>query len=271
MSSFADRTALFRQLHADGLLLIANAWDAGSARVTESLGVRAVATTSAGVAWAHGYADGDQLPVPRLLDTVADIVRVIDSPLTVDIEGGYSPEPAAVAATVLQLVRLGASGINLEDGDRDPGPLAAKIAAIRRACREAGVDVFINARTDVYLRQWEASGEACVQASLQRAAIYREAGADGIFVPGVVAAGEIEAIARQAGLPLNVLWRANLPDQATLQGLGVRRLSAGSDLAQAMAGQLRARTTAFLVGQPPLSVDPLAMGYGDLNALFPAG
>lgn len=268
MPTISERTALFRQLHADGLLLLANAWDAGTARLIESLGASACATTSAGLAWAQGYADGDHLPVSRLFDSVATIARVLHTPLTIDIEGGYSDDPDTVADTVLRLVQQGVSGINLEDGGSDPGLLCDKIARIRARCREAGVDVFINARTDVYLRRLAPAGADSVRETLERAARYREAGADGLFVPGAVEENEIAAIADAAQLPLNLLWRAALPDRARLLRVGVRRLSAGSALAESVAGHLRARTQAFLGQGPGLTADPQAMGYGELNALF---
>lgn len=268
MPTTPERTAQFRQLHADGLLLLANAWDAGSARLIESLGARACATTSAGLAWSQGYPDGDHLPVSRLLDSVAAIARMLRTPLTVDIEGGYSDEPDTVADAVLQLVHQGVSGINLEDGGGAPGLLCDKVSRIRERCRDAGVDVFVNVRTDVYLRRLAPPGTDSVTETLQRAAQYRLAGADGLFVPGVVEETEIAAIADGAGLPLNILWRAALPDRARLLQLGVRRLSAGSVLAESVAGHLRHQVRAFLGEGPGLSADPRAMAYGELNALF---
>src|SRR4051812_20595100 len=112
-----DHAKTFRQLHSGpGLLLLANCWDAGSGRVLESLGAPALATTSAGVAWSNGYPDGDALPVAQLVASVRAITRVIRVPLTVDIEAGYSSDPAAVADTVAALMDVGAVGINLEDG-----------------------------------------------------------------------------------------------------------------------------------------------------------
>jgi hypothetical protein len=148
----------FRRLHQDGLLILANAWDAGSARLIESLGAPAIATTSAGVAWAHGYADGDLLPVPLLLATVHDIARVNRVPLTVDCEGGYSSDPAAVGETIAAVVEAGGVGINLEDGSGPPDLLCAKIEHIKRAVARRGADVFVNARTDVYLRSLAPAG-----------------------------------------------------------------------------------------------------------------
>src|SRR3954470_17906873 len=111
----------FHALHrGPELLLLANAWDAGSARLIESLGARAVATTSAGVAWAHGFPDGDALPVEHLAATVRSVTRVIRVPLTVDIEGGYAGDAAAVGEVVARVVEAGAVGINIEDGAGKP-------------------------------------------------------------------------------------------------------------------------------------------------------
>ena len=103
--------AAFRQMHQEGILVLANAWDAGTARLIESLGAKAIATTSAGVAWANGYADGDLLPIPRLLSTVSGILDAIRVPLTVDIEGGYSDDPTAVAELAARLAGMGVAGM----------------------------------------------------------------------------------------------------------------------------------------------------------------
>jgi 2-methylisocitrate lyase-like PEP mutase family enzyme len=259
--------ARFRALHQHGLLRLANAWDAGTARLIEHLGAPAVATTSAGLAWAQGYPDGDALDVEALLHAVAGIARVIDVPLTVDVEGGYSDDPASVAETVLRVVQAGAAGINLEDGAGDPALLAAKIRAIRDACAAHGVDVFINARTDVYLRGLAAE-DARIDETLARAERYREAGTDGLFVPGLVDADAIRAIAARAGLPLNVMLRPQLQDLAALEALGVRRISTGSALAESMYGRLAAQVGTFLRADSTALPDPQAMGYGAINGLF---
>lgn len=260
-------TAAFRSLHHDGILLLANAWDAGTARLIESLGAKAIATTSAGMAWLHGYADGDRLPVPRLLDTVSAILETIRIPLTVDIEGGYSDDPGAVGELVAQLAAMGIAGLNLEDGTAPPDGLCAKIEAIRRACADNGTDVFINARTDVYLRGL-VPPENRVEETLARAALYRAAGADGLFVPGITDRTEIAAIAGEAQLPLNVLARAGLPGAAELQSWGVRRLSAGPYLAGSAYRLIASLATGFLHDglSSPLLAE--AMPYAELNQLF---
>lgn len=259
--------ARFRALHTRGLLRLANAWDAGTARLIEHLGAPAVATTSAGLAWAQGYPDGDALDVDALLHAVAGIARVIEVPLTVDVEGGYADHPDTVAGIVLRVVHAGAAGINLEDGAGDPAVLAAKIRAIRQACTAQGVDVFINARTDVYLRGLAEDGMR-VDETLRRAAAYREAGADGLFVPGLVDADAIRAIAADCGLPLNVMLRPQLQDLAALEALGVRRVSTGSALAESMYGRLATQVGTFLRDDRTALPDPQAMGYGTVNGLF---
>ncbi|MDI6623729.1 MAG: isocitrate lyase/phosphoenolpyruvate mutase family protein, partial [Brevundimonas sp.] len=140
----------FRDLHRSGLLILPNAWDGGSAALMRSLGAKAIATTSAGVAWALGWPDGDALPVERVVQATRDVVRAAQGlPVSVDFEGGYSDDPAEVAASARTVVEAGAQGINIEDGGGAPEGLAAKIAAIRAA---VGPELFINARCDVWLR-----------------------------------------------------------------------------------------------------------------------
>src|ERR1700730_9807012 len=147
-----DLSRQFRRLHSGGLLLLPNAWDAGSARLIESCGAQAIATTSAGLAWAAGYADGGDLPPEVLLGAVRAIARVIRVPLTVDIEGGYSDRPEAVAGLVTAIVNAGAVGINIEDGADSPEFLSDKMVAVRRCAAGFAAKLFINVRTDVYLR-----------------------------------------------------------------------------------------------------------------------
>jgi 2-methylisocitrate lyase-like PEP mutase family enzyme len=267
-----DRSSadLFRHLHEEGLLILANAWDAGSARLIESLGAKAIATTSAGVAWSHGYPDGDALPVPLLVATVADIVRAVRVPVSVDVEGGYSDDPKEVAAHVGSVVRVGAAGINIEDGTGAPDRLCAKIERIKTAARDHGLDVFVNARTDVYLRAL-GGPEGRLEETVARAGRYREAGADGIFVPGLTDAGAIRAIAAAVPLPLNVLARPGLPPAADLPALGVRRLSAGAWLAEGALAFVAARATAFLRAGDSDAVAEGVMPYPEVNRLIGRG
>ncbi|MFZ4688617.1 MAG: isocitrate lyase/PEP mutase family protein [Polymorphobacter sp.] len=259
-----DLASQFRQLHAGlAILCLPNAWDVGSARLFESLGARAIALSSAGVAWSLGYPDGDALPVDLHLAVVAAVTAAVSVPVSVDIEDGYADDPAQVGDHVASFVAAGAVGINIEDGTGNPDLLAAKIDASRRP------GLFINARTDVSLRGLSPGTEHAE--TLRRAALYAAAGADCIFVPGVTDRDAISALARAIiaahGLPLNVLARAGLPDARTLEGLGVLRLSAGSAITQAVYGLARRLAADFVAGDSSALFSG-AMPYPEINALM---
>lgn len=262
-------TARFRELHdAQNLLLLPNAWDAGSARLTESLGAKAVATTSAGLAWSHGYPDGDALGRESLLSAVKEIARAISVPLSVDIEGGYSDDPGEVAELAATLAGLGVAGINLEDGTAEPSLLALKIQAIKERLDAEGSELFINARTDVYLRGL-ASGEAAVKEVVDRAETYRTAGMDGLFVPGLADPAAIQDIAAAVHpTPLNLMLVPSLAENSELYRWGVRRLSAGSAIAQASLHTTSHLTSAFLNGSAAELSSADSLDYGTLNGLF---
>lgn len=259
----------FRELHAPGrLLILPNAWDAGSARLIEDCGAEAIATTSAGLAWARGYADGGALPLPVLAGAVAEITRVVRIPVSADVEAGYSSDPAHVAEVVRRVIDAGAVGINLEDGADPPDLLCAKIDAARGAAARAGVALFINARTDTYLRGL-VPPERAVDASLERAARYRAAGCDGIFVPKVSASAEVRAlVGGVAPLPLNVLAWPGLAAAAELRAWGVRRLSAGSGIAAAALGTVRDLTIAFVRDGRSDDLFGAPIAYGTMNTLL---
>jgi 2-methylisocitrate lyase-like PEP mutase family enzyme len=258
----------FRKLHGGHeVLVLPNAWDAGSARLIESLGASAIATTSAGVAWSHGYPDGDALPLDLVLATAEEIARVVRVPLSIDLEGGYSDDPAQVGALATRVIDAGVVGINIEDGTGEPDLLAAKIGKVRASAARSGVELFVNARCDVYLAGI-ASDDAAIEEVLRRAAIYRDAGCDGLFVPCLTEAAAIRAIASGIQpLPLNVMLMPNLPDLNVLRDLGVRRLSCGSALAEAALGRARELAASFLVGNVEHIYEGAA-DYGANQALF---
>jgi len=259
--------ARFRAAHAPGrFLVLPNAWDVASARIAEDAGAEAIATSSAAVAWAHGYADGEHLPKARLLQLVGDIVRLAKVPVTADSEAGYSADVPEVAGFVMSLAKAGAVGINIEDGTLPPHLLVEKIKAIKQACTREGVDVYVNARTDVYLKTLVPK-EKALEETLARGRLYRDAGADGFFVPW---AGDIDAITRIAiaiDLPLNALTFRELPPVAALQDAGVRRLSAGAGLARAAYGATRRAALDLLVGGYA-AMDAEAEGCPNLNGLM---
>ncbi|HEY0650004.1 isocitrate lyase/phosphoenolpyruvate mutase family protein, partial [Phenylobacterium sp.] len=170
---------LFHQLHqGPDVLILPNAWDAASAAVVADAGAKAVATSSAAVAWTFGQADGDILAVDNTCAVVEAISRVVDTPVSCDFEGGFTDDLDQLAQNITRVLQAGAVGINFEDGSRDPNLHARKIAAARQAAEKAGVNLFINARTDVYLRQL-ATGDAAEAEAIRRGKLYREAGASG--------------------------------------------------------------------------------------------
>lgn len=219
---------LFRQLHqGPELLILPNAWDAASAATVADAGAKAIATSSAAVAWTFGQADGDILAVEDTCAVVSAVTRVTDLPVSCDFEGGFTDDLDQLSQNIARLIDAGAVGINFEDGSRDPGLHARKIAAARQAAEQKGVPLFINARTDVYLRQL-ATGDAAEAEAIKRGKLYASAGADGVFVPGAAEAGLIGRLAAAIPAPLNILAWPGAPDAAALRALGVRRLSAGT-------------------------------------------
>jgi len=260
------KAGTFADLHAGpDILVLPNAWDAASAAVMADAGAKAVATSSAAVAWAHGYPDGDLLPLPNLISTISAVVRVVDVPVTADIEGGYTDDLAKLADNIRAVVGAGAVGINLEDGTREPDLHARKIEAARKAAAAEGVDLFINARIDTYLKRLF-EGEAAEAESVKRAALYRGAGADGIFVPGPTDAALIGRLAAAIDAPLNVMLWGDLPSAQELQALGVRRLSSGGRPFAGVYAYLANSVKSYLADG--LAAPFLVDGLGNLNQRF---
>ncbi|GGN23686.1 isocitrate lyase/PEP mutase family protein [Streptomyces fuscichromogenes] len=268
-----DRALAFHALHVKGRpLVLPNAWDAVSARLAEDAGAAAVATTSAGLAWALGVADGDRLDREHALEAVGRVVATVRVPVSADIESGYARDPEGVADTVRAVLAVGAVGVNIEDalyGDEaGNGPLrsvagqAERIAAAREAADKEGVPLFVNARIDTFLR---AAGG--VDATLERAAAFRAAGADGIFVPGVVDRETVAVLVDGVDGPLNVLVGPGAPSVAELAALGVARISAGSGLVEAAHAAVR-RAARELLDAGTYGSLAGGLDYGELNALL---
>lgn len=223
----------FTALHIKGNpLMVYNAWDAGSAKAIVAAGAPVVGTSSWAIAAAHGFDDGEAIPfalVEQLVGRIADSTGV---PLTVDVEGGYSLDPQVCAEHVARLLDRGVVGINLEDrivGGAGLHPVdaqCARIAAIRVMADARGIALYINARTDVFFGAGIDAGEALDEAR-RRAAAYAQAGASGLFVPGLTELDTIAALAASIGLPLNVMTLPGLPDRQALAGAGVARISYG--------------------------------------------
>jgi 2-methylisocitrate lyase-like PEP mutase family enzyme len=256
-------SAAFRDLHRPGEpLLLPNAWDFASAAALVAAGFPAIGTTSLGVAAASGVPDGHGA---ARAETVAIAARLGRLPclLTVDIESGFSDDPGEVAALAEEVAAAGAVGVNLEDGQpggtlASPDQHARLIAAIKARVPY----LFVNARTDV---AWLALGKpAAIDQILARARAYRDAGADGIFVPGLAADADVEAVATAVELPLNVLFLPAQHTLARLAELGVARVSTGSLLFRVALGATVAAARAVAAGGP-LPAEPPT--YAEANGL----
>jgi 2-methylisocitrate lyase-like PEP mutase family enzyme len=222
-----EKAETFRKLHYSGkILVLLNAWDAASARIFETAGAPAVATTSSGLGAANGYPDGQHITHERLVDAVRRITRVIKVPLTVDLEQGYGKNAAEVVETVRAIADAGGIGMNIEDGMEPPALLADKIKGIREFAKSVGLPFFINARCDVFLRGI-GEKETRFDETMRRVKLYAEAGADSAFVPGLTDSATIDRVAKESPLPLNVMLSPGLPPVAELRALGVARLSIG--------------------------------------------
>jgi 2-methylisocitrate lyase-like PEP mutase family enzyme len=237
-----QQAELFHRLHAGPApLVLVNAWDAASARIVERAGAQAIGTTSAGMAWSMGHADGERMPVDELLAGCARICRVAGIPVTVDIERGFGDSTQAVCDLVRSLVGMGVVGINIEDGTlpgtrqlAPPEILCERIAALRKM----DARLFINARTDTYFVAND-DPAARHEDTLRRARLYAFAGADGIFVPGMAVLDEIAGLAAAVPLPVNVYaGHAKAPSIDVLAGAGARRISLGCGPLQAALGLL---------------------------------
>lgn len=266
MPARTQDAAVFHRLHED-FLILPNVWDAASAKLVERAGAKAIATSSAAVAWAHGYSDGHDLPIAKLTATIEEIARVVRAPVTCDAEGGYADEPKAVAENVRALIGAGAVGINLEDG-REPHELhLRKIEAARAAAVEAGVDLYINARTDVFVKQLVPPDEALSE-TIRRARAFKEAGASGLFVPFAMKPDDIKMIAAAVDLPLNIMAWPGVPDATALKALGARRLSAATWVFRAAASAAAEVAAGFLQTGDSAALSARAGDRTDFDALM---
>jgi 2-methylisocitrate lyase-like PEP mutase family enzyme len=187
------------------------------------------------LAWCHGYADREHLPTEVALSAAREILRVVSVPVSVDSEAGYSEDAAKVAEHVLALIYAGAAGINLEDGTEPPELLSTKIRATKQAAKARDVDIFINARCDVYLQNL-APDVRKLEESIRRGKLYAEAGADGLFMPGMSDLAQIRSVVNAIDLPVNILIMNTVPPIAELKAAGVRRVSAGALIGRAAYG-----------------------------------
>ena len=266
------RARLFREMHrGPALLVLANAWDAGSARVFEAAGMRAVGTGSAGVAFSHGYRDDERIPRDVMLRAIDEMVRAVAVPVTADILAGMGDSIDAVVATVREVIALGAAGVNIEDssdaGLLDVGEQTEKIRAVCDAVATSGVPIVVNARTDPYWLKMGSEAER-LRASIERANRYREAGAHCLFVPGAVDRATLQTLVAEIDGPLNVLAMPGCPPRAELEALGVRRVSLGSGPMRASLMLVRRIARELIETGTYARFHDDAIPYDEANALF---
>ena len=268
-----DRADLLRRLHAGpGILVLPNAWDVATARLVEDAGFAAVATTSAGVAWALGYPDGERISREEMLEAVRRMTAAVRVPVTADVEGGYGATPEAAADTARGVIAAGAVGLNLEDGTAEGGLLdlplhVERIQAARAAGVSKGVPLVVNARTDAFeVKGWDA-GRRFTEA-VRRANAYRAAGADCLFVPHVSDGDTIGRLAREIDGPLNVIAGPPAPPIRELERLGVRRASLGPRVVQAALGLVRRVATELREHGTYESMADLLIPFAELQRLL---
>ncbi|MFD0276261.1 isocitrate lyase/phosphoenolpyruvate mutase family protein [Kitasatospora sp. NPDC127111] len=261
-----EKARTLRELHRPGEpLVLANVWDALGARLVAAAGARAIATASASVSWTLGSADGDAADREEVLAQTALIVRSVGLPVTADLETGFGATAAEVGGTVAALLATGAVGVNLEDAARPADEAAERIAAARAAGDRAGVDLFVNGRTDVFLRGiGDPAGR--LDEAVRRLRAYVEAGADGVFVPGVEDPETIAALVAAVPAPLNVLAGPGSPSVPELAKLGVARVSLGPGLAKAAYAAVRRAAEEVYTAGTYTALDG-GLSYPELNAL----
>ena len=233
--SFHDKARQFASLHTAELpLVLYNIWDAGSAKAVADTGASAIATGSWSVAESQGYADGEKLPLDLCVETAARICGAVDLPVTIDFEGAYAIEPDQVANNVKRIIEVGAVGINFEDqivgdsGLHDIQVQCDRIAAIRRMADDMQAPLYINARTDLFLKAISAdSHNDLLSEAKERADAYAQAGASGFFAPALSNAKLIQELCDHCSLPVNILMLPTAPSIEELGRLGVSRISFG--------------------------------------------
>ena len=231
-----ERANVLKSLHTKGEpLILFNVWDAGSARAIQEIGAKAIATGSWSVAAAQGYSDGQEIPLDLVLANLKRIVASVDLPVTIDLEGGYGDSSSELEECITRVIEAGAVGINFEDqivggtGLYSIEGQRARIEAIREAAEQSTIALFINARTDIFLKADPAShSEEHLEEAIRRATAYAEAGASGFFAPGLKKAKYVERLCEASPLPVNILVMPNVPSSKQLAALGVSRISHGA-------------------------------------------
>lgn len=271
----AEKAEKLRTLHhGPRILALPNAWDVASARILEEVGHPAIATSSAAMAFSLGYPDGQRISRSEMLAAVARITRAVRVPVTADLESGYGKTPEEIADFTKAMVDAGAVGLNFEDitGDDESthvelGLQVKKIRAIRETSAALGVPLVINARTDIYLMPIGPEATR-FDRTVERLRAYRDAGADCLFVPGVVDREIISKLVKAIGAPLNILVSQGCPSLDDLEKMGVARASAGSSAMRAAMGAFQRVAKDWLAHGSYDSLQKVTIPYPELNSMM---
>jgi 2-methylisocitrate lyase-like PEP mutase family enzyme len=247
MSTQKEKAEVFTSLHIKGSpVILFNIWDAGGARTIEQAGAKAIATGSWSVAAANGFDDGEEIPIDMVFANLERIVSSVSLPVTLDFEGGYATDIAALKENIRRLIAAGGIGLNFEDrivggsGLHSIEDQSTRIKAIRDAAETAGIPLFINARTDVFLETYPAEhDENQLQQAIERAEVYAKAGASGLFAPGLRDPNLIKKLCDVSSLPVNILVLPDTPPAETMATLGVARISYGASPYRLMTAALK--------------------------------
>lgn len=267
-----DLAKKFQKMHkGDGMFVLPNVWSAGSAYIFEKQGFKAIATTSAGIAYELGYPDGEEITLDDVTLIVEQIVRRVDLPLSVDFERGYADTIEQVKSNARKLLKCGAVGFNIEDG-RSDGTLDEldfmldKIKTLVELKNELDLDFVINARTCTYWLN-VANEETKMKIALERGNAFRKAGADCVFIPGEIDEKTVKKLIEGIDLPVNIILNQKFHDFKRLEEIGVRRLSVGSSLARTSFNHL-IRMSTDLQNKEVESIFNHAFSYGEANQYF---
>jgi 2-methylisocitrate lyase-like PEP mutase family enzyme len=266
----SEKEKQFHQLHHNNeLLILPNIWNPLGARLLEETGYKAIATASASIAFANGYQDGEKIPFDELIFILQKIVKSVNIPVTADIESGYAEKNAVLKENIKRLIDTGIVGINFEDSQHDEKKLfskeeqSEKINLIKKTASENGSYLFINARTDVFLKENHVSKEEKLARAIERGKAYKDAGADGFYPIFLKEKESIKTVIEEVSLPVNILMLPGIPDFSTLEEIGLSRISLGPGFLRYAINSLKNIAEKFLhfEGMEEVTGNPITTDY----------
>jgi 2-methylisocitrate lyase-like PEP mutase family enzyme len=266
----SEKEKQFHQLHDNNeLLILPNIWNPLGAMLLEDLGYKAVATASASIAFANGIDDGEKISFDELISILKKIVKSVKIPVTADIESGYAENNSVLKENIKRLIDTGIAGINFEDSHHDEPKLfskdeqSEKIHLIKKTASENGSNLFINARTDVFIKENHLSKEEKITNAIERGNAYKDAGADGFYPILLKEKASIKTIIDEVSLPINILMFPGIPDFSTLKEIGLARISLGPGFLKNAINSMKniAEKLLHFEGMEEITNNPLDSNY----------